>query len=120
MKIFFLLLGLFFFAAFFIVGNAYGQNLATWELSSLSGVTAGSVNSSTNAVGISPGVLSRGAGLTATSITAAYSSSGWYATNGTATTLATAVTNNDYYQFTVPIEAGMTADITSVQAYFQA
>ncbi len=123
MKKNFLLLGLFFFAVFFISGNTYGQNLAAWELSSLTGTSPFpvSVNSTTNAVGIGNCILSRGAGLTAGGVTGAFTSSGWYPSSmPSATSITDAITNNDYYQFTVPVEAGMTADITSVQAYFQA
>ncbi|WP_169704729.1 3-coathanger stack domain-containing protein [Runella slithyformis] len=119
MNRFILLSGILLFAFFYPLGAAYAQHLVAWELSSLSGVTSGAVHSSTNADGISRGILSRGAGINATSITAAYSSNGWYSTTAP-TTLANAVANNDYYQFTVPIEAGMTADITGIQAYFQA
>lgn len=119
MNKFVLLSGILFSVFLNLSGVAYTQNLVAWELSSLYGVTAGGVHSSTNADGAGMGILSRGAGINATSITAAYSSNGWYS-GPNATTLTTAAANNDYYQFTVPIEAGMTADIASIQVYFQA
>lgn len=96
---------------------ATGQVIA-WELSGLTGTTAGPVNSSTSASGVGTGSLSRGTGLTATSAGGAFSSSGWYSSS-TVTTLADAIANNDFYQFTIPITGG-TATLTGVSFFLQA
>ncbi len=112
---------LFFVSIIFGLGavpGAWAQNLLSWELSALSGTTAGSVNSSASAAGIGIGVLSRGSGIAATSTGSAYNSNGWYS-SATITTLSDAVTNNDYYQFTVPITSG-TFNITAVSFFLQA
>ncbi len=98
--------------------NQMNAQIITWELSGLTGVTAGPVNSTTSVSGIGTGQLSRGAGLTATSLGGGFNSSGWFS-SATPTTLGNAISNNDYYQFTVPV-TDATATITAVSFYIQA
>ncbi|MEO6039410.1 MAG: hypothetical protein ABIQ93_13435, partial [Saprospiraceae bacterium] len=88
--------------------------LETWELSALTGVTAGSVNASTVGANITTGVLSRGAGVVASSQTGGYSSNTWF-NSATPTTLADAIAGNKYYQFTLPVSTCFNASITTVQ-----
>jgi len=100
--------------AVFLQITAFAQ-LETWELSPLTGVTAGSVNASTVAMGISTGVLSRGAGVVASTQGGGYASNMWFDAASTPTTLAYAITNNKYFEFTLPINGGFSANITTVQ-----
>lgn len=90
---------------------AFGQ-LQTWELSASPGNQA-SNTATTNAVNTTAGTLQRGSGVAASSAGGSISSNGWFA-SATPTTLADAITNGDYYEFTLPIDAGFKATVTSV------
>ncbi len=86
--------------------------IEAWELSSQPGNQV-SNNATSTAAGIDVGLLSRGAGLVAASAGGSMSSSGWFS-SATPTSLAEAIANNDYYEFTLPVTAGGIASVTSV------
>ncbi|MEI9942853.1 MAG: carbohydrate-binding protein [Chitinophagaceae bacterium] len=72
-----------------------GQIVA-WNNNALTGITAGSINATTNDANLNTSVLSRGSGITATSLGGGYASSNWVDV-----TQALAITNNRYYQSTI-------------------
>lgn len=78
-----------------LISTAAFSQVASWELSGLSGVTAGLVSTSNVSPGIASAYLSRGGGITAQSATGAYGSSGW------ATTTTPGAT--DYYQISITL-----------------
>jgi hypothetical protein len=92
--------------------------LATWELSASAGSQVSSPTTTTN-VNINPGILQRGAGVVASAAGGSISSNMWFNT-AAATTLAQAITNNEYYEFTLPIKACASADITNIQIVLRA
>ena len=105
--------GLLLLLALLFAQIAFAQ-LEAWELSTQAGNQV-SNNATTNAAGINVGILQRGAGVTAAAAAGSISSSGWFNTAGVPTTLADAVANNEYYEFTLPIQSCYRADITTVQ-----
>lgn len=92
--------------------------LAVWELSASAGNQASNSTTST-ATGISAGNLSRGSGVNAAGASGSMSSNGWYSSSAT-TTLTNAIANNDYYEFTLVVQAGYVANVTSAQIALQA
>jgi predicted extracellular nuclease len=97
---------------FLFSGNwGFGQ-LAAWELSTSPGNQA-SNNATTTGTNIGTSILSRGAGITAGTAAGCITSSGWFNT-AAASTLAQAITNNEYYEFTLPVNSGFQANITSI------
>ncbi|MCK6692177.1 MAG: hypothetical protein L6Q97_08760, partial [Thermoanaerobaculia bacterium] len=86
--------------------------IEAWELSPQPGNQASS-NATTTAAGISAGVLGRGAGLTPQAGAGSINASGWFSSS-TPTTLADAIANNDYYEFTLPVQSGYLASVTGV------
>ena len=80
-------------AGFFSV-TSFAQ-IATWQLSSLTGVTGGIVSTSNVAPGVASAFLQRGSGVTAVSANGALGSSGWTTTSFLST--------NDYYQITITL-----------------
>ena len=91
--------------------------LETWELSAAAGSQVSSAPTTT-ATNITPGTLTRGSGVTASAGAGSMNSSGWF-NSAAATTLSDAITNNEYYEFTLPVDAGFTADITAVAFYLR-
>jgi len=85
-----LLVPSFLFMLVTICGNA---QIAAWNNNGLSGVTAGSLNATTNNANLNTSVLSRGSGIVASSLTGGYASNTW-----TDASQALAITNNRYYQ----------------------
>ncbi|MBK8611566.1 MAG: hypothetical protein IPL84_16905 [Chitinophagaceae bacterium] len=92
--------------------------LETWELSAEAGSQVSSAPATT-ATNISAGTLTRGPGVTAGAAGGSISSSGWFNTAGVATTLTDAIANGEYYEFTLPVNAGFTADVTAVAFYLR-
>lgn len=85
-----------------------GQIVA-WNNNSLSGVTAGNINATTNDANLNTSVLSRGSGVTATSLSGGYSSSNWVDANE-----AAAITNNRYYQCTISPNTNFTVSLSTL------
>jgi hypothetical protein len=110
-----------FFLYFTLFGlvSSYAQPLIAWELSPQTGDQV-SNTSTANAANILPGLLNRGAGLTVAVAGGSMSSSGWIGTTNAVTTLVNAVANNDYYQFTMPVGACASANITAVNIILRA
>jgi hypothetical protein len=88
--------------------NATGQIVA-WNNNSLSGVTAGSINATTNNANLNTSVLSRGSGITATSLTGGYASSNWIDANQ-----SDAITNNRYYQCIISANSGFKVSLSTL------
>ncbi|MFN4254833.1 MAG: dockerin type I domain-containing protein [Saprospiraceae bacterium] len=95
---------------------SYAQ-VIRWELSLAAGNQASSP-STASATGVNSGTLGRGAGVTATAAGGCINSNGWFASSA-ATTLADAIANNDYYEFTVPLQSCFSANITGVSLYLR-
>ncbi|MEO6758717.1 MAG: hypothetical protein ABIO24_04625, partial [Saprospiraceae bacterium] len=68
---------------------------------------------------IGTGILQRGAGVAPTGAGGSISSTGWF-NSAAPTTLAQAIANNEYYEFTLPINAGFKASITQVSVIVRA
>jgi trimeric autotransporter adhesin len=75
--------------------EGWGQIVA-WNNNALSGITAGSLNATTNNTNLNTSVLSRGAGIVASSLGGGYASNTWIDANQ-----AAAIINNRYYQCTI-------------------
>jgi trimeric autotransporter adhesin len=88
--------------------QGWGQIVA-WNNNTLSGVTAGSLNATTNNTNLNTAVLSRGAGITASSLTGGYASNNWVGASQ-----AIAITNNLYYQCTITANSGFQASLSTL------
>lgn len=91
----------------------FSQNLVIWELSSATGSQT-SNTPSTLTTGINAGLLNRGAGITAIGWPGSMNSNGWFSSTSP-TTLSDAITNNDYYQFTLTVADGYKAKVTGIE-----
>lgn len=100
------------FLTAFWVGEVKGQIL-TFEFSALAGdeVTA---NSNSNDVNLSSSTISRGTGLVAAGNTQRFN-----ATNWALTSIANAVTGNDYMEFTITPNSGFQFSVSSVVIQLQ-
>ena len=99
-------------ALVFYVQFVFSQNLVVWELSGATGSQT-SNTPSTLTTGINSGLLNRGAGITAFGYSGSINANGWFSSTAT-TTLTDAITNNDYYQFSLTIADGYKAKLTGV------
>lgn len=86
------------------VTRGYCQ-IMTWELAGQNGDQVSNA-STTNATGLTPGTLTRGTGVVPKKNSNTMSADSW--------TSAAAIDLNDYYQFTVPVSGGYSADITTI------
>jgi hypothetical protein len=87
--------------------------LITWNFSGQPGDQT-SQSSSTNATGINIGTLSRGGGLSAETGAGSINSRGWLESNDDIDEVAEQISENDYYEWTLPINSGYKAVISSV------
>lgn len=90
----------------------FSQNLVVWELSGATGSQT-SNTPSTLTTGINSGLLNRGAGITAVGFSGSINANGWF-NSSSPTTLTEAITNNDYYQFSLTIADGYKAKLTGI------
>ena len=88
--------------------------LAAWQLSGLSGITSGSVNSTNNHSDMRQSVLSRGAGLIPASFNYAYNST--LSSYGGNNAKSHALSNADYYFFTLQAKTGYKTSLSSLDA----
>ncbi|MBC7695202.1 MAG: Ig-like domain-containing protein, partial [Burkholderiales bacterium] len=102
---------LFFLFAFHF--SVQAQILA-WEFNTNTGSEV-TVNAGTNNANLNTAVISRGAGITATGLTNAYSSTGFTVSG----TLADAKTNNKYLQFTVNSKSGYKVSLSTLDFNFR-
>lgn len=97
----------------FLVAGVNAATLATWDFNATSTVasaTSSNANLVASAVTVGTGIdNTAGFGFSANGITAATATNGW-----DETTLAAAVTGNDYYQVTITPNAGFNFVITSI------
>lgn len=93
--------------------NLAFTQLLTWNFSGQPG-TQVTQNSASSAVGIGTGVLSRGSGLSPNAGSNSMNSSGWLESTNDIDDETEQMLENDYYEFTLPIQSGYTADITTV------
>src|SRR5258706_7656311 len=94
-----------------LINMKTAAQIVAWNNNSLSGITAGSINATTNNANLSPSVLSRGAGITATSLTGGYASSGWNVADQTA-----AIAGNKYYQCTISANANFKVSLFTLDS----
>lgn len=102
---------LLFFALFSI--TVLQAQILTFEFSALAGNEA-TANSNFNNANLTGATISRGAGLTAAANGGRYNATSWALTS-----IANAVTGNDYMQFTVSPNAGFNFDVTSIVVSLQ-
>ena len=97
-------------ALFFLVisGVSYGQDILTFEFSALAGNEA-TANSNSNDANIASSTISRGAGLTASTNGGRFNATGW-----SATSIADAVSNDDYMEFTITPNATFQFSVSSI------
>lgn len=88
--------------------------ILAWDFAGQTTTPATTVNATTVDVNLNSSTVSRGAGLVASGLTDAYSSSDFAATS-----FATAVTANDYYQFTISAKPGYQVSLSSLNANFR-
>ncbi len=99
-----------------ILGQSHsveGGIVVAWDTTGLSGVTAGSLNATSSDANISSAVLSRGAGVTASSLTNGYASNNWAASR------ATAESGSKYYQVAFTVDSGYQASLTDLNLNFR-
>ena len=97
-----------FFSMLFNEGFA---QIAAWNNNSLSGVTSGSINATTQDPNLNIPVLSRGSGVTATSLTGGYASSNWVDVDENG-----AITNNRYYQCTIAANSNYKVSLSTLNS----
>ncbi|MCF8409579.1 MAG: hypothetical protein K9G36_11465 [Crocinitomicaceae bacterium] len=95
------------------VGNVWGQAILTFEFSALAGDEA-TANSNFNNSGLTSSTISRGAGLTAGANGGRYNASSWATTS-----IANAVSGNDYMEFTITPNSGKQFSVSSIVAQWQ-
>src|SRR5436190_6483730 len=103
-KIFFL-----FLFCFGILNSDITGQIVAWNNNALSGTTAGNLNATTNDANLNTGVLSRGSGIVASSLTGGYASNTWTDVN-----LAGAITNNRYYQCAISAKANYKVSLSTL------
>ncbi len=91
---------------------AWGQ-IAAWDNYSLSGITSGSLSATTNDANLNTSVLSRGSGITASSLNQGYASIDWITS---ATTEALAKSGNLYYQVVINASSGYQVSLSTLDA----
>ena len=99
---------------FHFKGYAQSTTLLSWDFNSLTGAEA-TVHATTLANAMDGGIISRGAGITATVLNNSFHSSGWTTT----ATLSDAIANEDYYQWTAQIKSGSVVSFQTLLANFR-
>lgn len=94
------------------LGTSYGQIL-TFEFSALTGDEA-TATSNTKNVNLTTSTISRGAGLTAAANGARFNATGWATTS-----IANAVTGNDYIEFAITPNSGFQFSVSSIVIQWQ-
>ncbi len=94
------------------VGNGWGQIL-TFDFAGSAGDQATAASNSNNA-GLSSSTISRGAGLTASANADRFNATSWATTS-----IANAVSGNDYMQFTITPNAGKQFSVSSIVVQWQ-
>ena len=96
---------------FLLCSNITWGQIAAWNNNSLSGITLGSLNATTydNNLNATLPSLSRGIGITATTLAGGYASSGWNVASE-----ALAKSGNLYYQVTIIPNSGFGISLTSL------
>jgi hypothetical protein len=102
-----LLLFLFFFT---LLNEGFAQ-IAAWNNNSLSGVTSGSINATTQDPNLNIPVLSRGSGIIATSLSGGYASSNWVDVDENG-----AIANNRYYQCTIAANSNYKVSLSTLNS----
>ena len=87
--------------------------IAAWELNGNGGNEA-TVNATTTDANLATPVLSRGAGVSASGVGNSFAATGWDVSN-----LATAVSGNRYFQFTIGAQAGYKASLSTLDVHFR-
>ncbi|HEU5167413.1 MAG TPA: hypothetical protein VFU29_17835, partial [Chitinophagaceae bacterium] len=93
-----------------LLNEGFAQ-IAAWNNNSLSGVTAGSINATTQDPNLNIPVLSRGSGIVATSLTGGYASSNWVDVDENG-----AITNNRYYQCTIAANSNYKVSLSTLNS----
>lgn len=101
------------FCFFLISGISYGQDILTFEFSALAGDEA-SASSNTNNANLSASTISRGAGLTASGNSGRFNATSWALTS-----IANAVSGNDYMEFTITPNATFQFSVSSISINLQ-
>jgi hypothetical protein len=98
-------------AMLLLTSSGWGQEvLNAWNTNGLSGITEDGWNATTTAANMQTGALSRGSGLTPTSLANGFAASGWNETS-----LENAKTDEDYFQFFISPASGYKLSLSSVQ-----
>lgn len=100
------------FALFVGVGTSYGQIL-TFEFSALAGDETTATSNYNNA-NLTTSTISRGTGLTTSANTERFSATSWAVTS-----IANAITGNDYMQFTITPTSGYQFNVSSMVIQWQ-
>ena len=95
------------------VGNVWGQAILTFEFSALAGNEA-TANSNFNNSGLTSSAISRGAGLTASNNSQRFNATSWATSS-----IANAVSGNDYMEFTITPNSGKQFSVSSIVVQWQ-
>jgi len=97
-----------------LAASANAATIAAWNTTELSGITAGALAATTRDTNIASASLDRGVGLTATSLTNGYASSGWAASK------EAAISGGDFYIITIAAPtAGYNMSFASIDLNFR-
>lgn len=96
-----------------VVLPAHAQDIVTFEFSGLAGNEA-TANSNSNDPGLTPSTISRGAGLTASLNTNRYNATSWALAS-----IASAVSGDDYMEFTITPNAGKMFSVGTIWVQWQ-
>jgi hypothetical protein len=92
------------------VGESWGQ-IAAWQFGSPASLgTEVTYNATTNDANLNTAVLSRGAGISATALGRGFAANNW----DVSATKANAVTNNEYFQFSINAKPGYKASLSTL------
>lgn len=103
---------LFLFLLLLVSGMSWGQIL-TFEFAGLTGSET-SATSNTNDANLTTSTITRGAGISATGNAGRFNANGWAITS-----IANAVSGNDYMEFTITPNAGYQFNVTSIVIQLQ-
>ena len=99
------------FSVLVMIAIKGSAQIVAWNNNSLSGVTAGSINATTNNANLNTSVLSRGSGITASSLGGGYASNRWDVADK-----AAAIAGNKYYQCTISASSNFKVSLSTLDS----
>ena len=96
-----------------MIGHFASSQILAWDFNGAAGNETSLASTTTNA-NLASSSVTRGSGVVATALANAFSANSWDNAS-----LAVAITNNDYFQFTVTVNTGFTVSLSTLDAAFR-